>query len=140
MGMHRQLADDKLNRMILVMYHHPEARRVLVRLLERFGFDAVGFGSGKEALPLMRRQKPRLVFLNGTLEDMCGLDFLHMIRADEVLADTPVYFMSATTDKREEAERLGVIGYGIKPLAVETILKAVADALHQAVSDELSSR
>jgi response regulator of citrate/malate metabolism len=88
----------------------------------------------------MRRQKPRLVFLNGTLEDMCGLDFLQMIRADEVLADTAVFFMSATSDKREEAERLGVIGYGIKPLAGEAILKVVADALHHAISDELSSR
>jgi CheY-like chemotaxis protein len=120
--------------MVLVLYHHPEARRVLVKLLDRMGFDAAGFGSGKEVLPLMRRQKPRLVFLNGTLEDMCGLEFLQMIRADEALADTPVYFMSSTSDKRELAERLGVIGYGLKPLSVEVFSTVTRDVLHRVTS------
>ncbi len=116
--------------MIVVMNHHADLRNVVVRLLQRaLGFDAASFASGAEGLAAMRRQKPRLLILNGSLSDMDGIELLRRVRADESLADLPVVFMSGNNEKQPEAERLGITAYLLKPFAAEELIRFVEQTL-----------
>jgi CheY-like chemotaxis protein len=115
--------------MIVVVHCNADSRKCLVRLLQISGFDAAAFANGIEALAAMRRQKPRLLLLNGSLSDMDGLELLREVRADEVLADLPVGFMSGNYERQPEAERLGIAGYLLKPTATKDFLDFVQQAL-----------
>ncbi len=111
------------------MHNDTDLRRLLVRLLKRSGFDAASFGGGDEGLAAMRRQKPRLLLLNGSLADMDGLELLRRLRADEGLAGLPVGFMSGNMEKQPEAERLGVADYLLKPIGPDDLIRFVEQTL-----------
>lgn len=114
-----------LSLMILVLHYHEDFRKVCVKLLTRMGFDAAAFASGEEALVAMRRHRPRLVILNGTLDDMSGLELLEWLRKDDAFADLPVYFISSNADCQPQAERLGIVAFGLKPLPFEELMRVV---------------
>jgi DNA-binding response OmpR family regulator len=111
--------------MIVVMHHHMEFRKALVRFLQVSGFDTVGFPDGGEGMRVIRRQRPQLLILNGTLSDMDGIEMLQQLRADEALSDLSVYFLSCDFDKKPEAQRLGISEYFLKPLDLQEFLRCV---------------
>ncbi len=123
-----------LSCMTVVLHQHADSRKVFVKVLSHFGFDAAAFSSGEEALTAMKRQRPRLVILNGTLDDMSGLELLERLREDGALADVPVYFISSNTDCQFQAERLGILAYGVKPILAEDLLRVVRSTPERALA------
>jgi len=111
------------------MHYDTDFGKCLVRLLQLSGFDAAAMASGVEGMAAMRRQKPRLLILNGTLSDMDGIELLRMVRADEALADLPVCFMSCNDEKKPDAERLGIAEYFLKPIYADVFIRFVERAM-----------
>ncbi|NJL45243.1 MAG: response regulator [Leptolyngbyaceae cyanobacterium SM2_3_12] len=86
--------------------------------------------SGSEALDMLRGTAPdlptvpahrRIVLLDINMPCMSGLEFLQELRQDETLCNTPVIVLTTSNDDhdREEAYRLNVAGYLIKPIKVK---------------------
>src|SRR5687767_15316370 len=118
--------------MILVIEDHEETRWVLLRLLERRGYEATGVADGAAVLQLLRNQPttmpPRMIVLDHGLPRMDGLTVLRAIRADERHRNTPVilYTASALLSVTEAALRAGATDVVIKCGDWNPLLSAIA--------------
>jgi signal transduction histidine kinase/CheY-like chemotaxis protein len=80
----------------------------------------------------MRAEHPDLVITDILMPTMDGFEFVRQVRADPIIAQTPVIFSSAHYHEREAqalAQACGVSHILVKPAEPEVVLRAVADAL-----------
>lgn len=92
-------------------------------------------GNGQEALDLLRGKRgtkitplPRIVLLDINMPRMNGIEFLREIRKDPELRALSVFVLTTSNDDtdRFEAYQLNVAGYILKPVGVESFMKALA--------------
>jgi two-component system nitrogen regulation response regulator NtrX len=116
---------------ILVVDDEAEIRRSVRMILEYEGYDVQEAASAPEALALIERDPPALVFIDIKMPGMDGLEALQKIRhADESL---PVVIISGhgTVSTAVEATKLGAFDFIEKPLASERVLVTIRNALDQ---------
>jgi DNA-binding response OmpR family regulator len=103
---------------ILVVDDLPANRDLMVRRLERSGFQVLAASSGPEALEVVRRGGVDLVLLDIMMPGMTGLDVLRTLRATRSTAALPVVMVTAKTDSEDvvEALSLGANDYVTKPV------------------------
>ncbi len=79
-------------------------------------------GNGAEALELLRGGRipgeRRIILLDLNMPRMNGIEFLRELRADPVLASSPVIVLTTSNDERDrvDAYNLNVAGYILKPV------------------------
>lgn len=117
--------------MILVVEDHEETRWVLLRLLERRGYEAMGVADGAAVLQLLRDQPTtplRMIVLDHGLPRMDGLTVLRTVRGDERHRNTPVilYTASPLPSVTEAALRAGATDVVIKCGDWNPLLAAIA--------------
>jgi two-component system, sensor histidine kinase and response regulator len=120
----------------LVLDDLPEARRVLVSLLDGFGITADQAGSGDEALTLMEAAssagKPyAMVFTDWVMPGMDGGEFISEMRARSQVTPADVIVVSAydSDSLHNSAESLGVNFFLPKPVLPESLTNLLA-SLH----------
>src|SRR5437762_5205701 len=116
---------------ILVVDDEAEIRRSVRMILEYEGYDVQEASSGPEALAIIERETPDLVFLDIKMSGMDGLEALQKIRqANDSL---PVVIISGhgTVSTAVEATKLGAFDFIEKPLASERVLVTIRNALDQ---------
>jgi len=117
---------------ILVADDQPDNRALLVTLLGYQGYRMREAADGAEALAAVHGERPDLVISDILMPTMDGYEFVRRLRADPVVAATPVVFYTAHYH-RHEAEQLakscGVAHVLIKPCEAELILQTVREAL-----------
>ncbi len=88
--------------------------------------------SGEMAIKTMQRNLPDLVLLDYEMPGCDGRQTLEMIRADEVLTEVPVMFLTGVADKQHIAAvlQLNPAGYLLKPPEKEKLLAAIEDVLN----------
>lgn len=114
---------------ILVVDDEAEIRRSVRMILEYEGYDVQEASSGPEALALVEREAPDLVFLDIKMPGVDGLETLQKIRhVNEAL---PVVIISGhgTVSTAVEATKLGAFDFIEKPLASERVLVTIKNAL-----------
>ena len=128
---------------VLVVDDEPIVRDVVVRYLQRDGFDTLVAADGDSARELIERTPPQLVVLDVMLPGTDGLALCRWIRAR---GDLPVIMLTA---RGEEADRivgleLGADDYVTKPFSprelaarVQTVLRRAAPAAGPAERIEL---
>jgi two-component system nitrogen regulation response regulator NtrX len=116
---------------ILVVDDEAEIRRSVRMILEYEGHDVQEASSGPEALALVQRETPDLVFLDIKMPGMDGLEVLQKMR--EVNDALPVVIISghATVSTAVEATKLGAFDFIEKPLSSERVLVTIRNALDQ---------
>ncbi|HTI36474.1 MAG TPA: sigma-54 dependent transcriptional regulator [Vicinamibacterales bacterium] len=116
---------------ILVVDDEAEIRRSVRMILEYEGHDVQEASSGPEALALVQREPPDLVFLDIKMPGMDGLEVLQKLR--ELNDDVPVVIISghATVTTAVEATKLGAFDFIEKPLSSERVLVTIRNALDQ---------
>jgi DNA-binding NtrC family response regulator len=87
--------------------------------------------TGDEALALVEREHPRLVFLDLKMPGMSGLEVLRELNARQ--PELPVVLMTAygTVDTAMEAMRLKAFDYLGKPVELKQLRQLLARALHR---------
>jgi CheY-like chemotaxis protein len=89
------------------------------------GYDATVVTSGAEAITYAEKEKPDVVImdvsLNGQLD---GIEAARMIKAKFGL---PIIFMTgySSDDLREKANQIGPIGYFVKPVDNDELLRII---------------
>ncbi len=103
---------------ILVVDDLPANRDLMVRRLERSGFNVIAAASGPEALEVVGRGNIDLVLLDIMMPGMTGIDVLRTIRMSRSSAALPVVMVTAKTDSEDvvEALSLGANDYVTKPV------------------------
>jgi len=101
--------------------------------LRQAGIEVIEADNGDEAILLARRHKPQLAILDMRMQGKSGMDVARYLAAN---TRTGFLFLSAFNDTEtiEEANRLGALGYLVKPLDVKQIVPAVHAALAQTAS------
>jgi two-component system nitrogen regulation response regulator NtrX len=116
---------------ILVVDDEAEIRRSVRMILEYEGYDVQEASSGPEALALVEREPPDLVFLDIKMGGLDGLETLQKLR--QVNEALPVVIISGhgTVSTAVEATKLGAFDFIEKPLASERVLVTIRNALDQ---------
>ena len=78
-------------------------------------------GDGMEALEFLRdpeNEMPCIILLDLDMPRMNGVEFLEMVKQDEILKKIPVVVLTTSTEEQDKVDSfsLGVAGYMVKPV------------------------
>jgi CheY-like chemotaxis protein len=93
---------------ILVVDDQPINVQLLKRKLEREGMTVATSYSGREALDLVKADRPDLILLDVMMPEMDGIEVCQRLQADPGTKAIPVIFITARTSKEGKLEGLGV--------------------------------
>jgi len=94
------------------------AVRIVCRVnLEADGMTVTEAADGEEALELVRSERPSLVLLDVMMPRVDGWTTAERLHEEPETRDIPVVFISARTtpEDRVRAQKLGAVGYVVKP-------------------------
>jgi threonine synthase len=100
---------DGRTRTIAIIEDHPDARRLLRRILQARGKDTFAIheaASGPAGVDLVRRCRPDLILLDLMMPGMDGFAVLEALKADHATAGIPVIVVTAKELTVADAERL----------------------------------
>jgi CheY-like chemotaxis protein len=78
-------------------------------------------GNGEEALEYLRdgkKEKPCIILLDLNMPRMNGIEFLKIVKQDEVLKMIPVVILTTSKEEQDKIEsfKLSIAGYMVKPV------------------------
>jgi two-component system, NtrC family, nitrogen regulation response regulator NtrX len=116
---------------ILVIDDEEAIRNSMRMILEYEGYECVLAPSGQDALTLLDREVPDLVFLDIKMPGMDGLEVLGRVKAAHETLPVVIVSGHGTVGTAVEATRLGAFDFIEKPLARERVLVTIRNALDQ---------
>jgi two-component system alkaline phosphatase synthesis response regulator PhoP len=126
---------------ILVVDDDKSIVKVVRGYLEQAGYQVLTAGDGETALHALRRERPDLMVLDLMLPDRDGWEVTRIVRADQLLAATPIILLTARvedTDKIVGLE-LGADDYITKPFNTRELVARVCALLRRTKLDRLPS-
>ena len=107
---------ESINKTILVVEDEAALQDAIKVKLQKEGFNYVSATSGEEALILLEKQKPDVIWLDLLMPGMGGFAFLEKLRSTEVYKNLPVYVVSVSAgpEKIRRAFELNVVDYIVK--------------------------
>lgn len=115
---------------ILVVEDELDLQEAIKLKLTKAGVKVFTASTGKEALKILQRKKPVLVWLDIILPDINGLEVLKNIRKNSKLNNLPVVVVSVSSgpERIKEAFLLGVVDYIVKTdYTIEKIVDIMAN-------------
>ena len=125
-----QLVDDdrelivKGDRVILIVEDDPAFARILVGLGRERGFKVVTAPTAEDGIAATRIYYPAGILLDVKLPDHSGLTVLDRLKRNPVTRHVPVHMISVD-DHVQQALELGALGYSLKPVKREELLRAL---------------
>lgn len=116
------------------------------RVLKTLGLNhkIIEAGNGEEALSVLKEQNiiPDIILLDLNMPKINGIEFLGILKADEVLKYIPSIILSTSNNHRDvlECYRIGIAGYIIKPLKYEDYTDRIKKLLEYWSANELTSQ
>jgi CheY-like chemotaxis protein len=115
---------------VLVVDDDANIRRMIVAALRREGYDFVEAPNGKEALDLMRDDRPDVVVLDLMMPILSGWDVLQAREQDPALLTIPVIVVSANRDPElASAVDKGICAFLPKPFDIGALSALVRSCL-----------
>jgi len=121
------MMDKGESKKILVVDDEKAICEILEEFLSLFGHSVTSANSGADAIEVVRRASPDVVFLDIRMPGMSGLDVLKEIKALD--SSVRVIMISAFGDEETEsmARELGADGYIQKPVDLPDLLVLLKD-------------
>ncbi len=118
-------------RRVMVVDDDGAIRTICKEVLELGGYDVQEAASGEIALIEAQRFRPDLFVLDVMMPHLDGFALAEALRADPVMAMTPIIFLSARADTADKvrAFRAGAEDYIVKPFDAAELLARVGKAL-----------
>jgi len=129
---------------VLVMEDAPDALIVYEHYLRETPFQMLAASSIREARRALQRIRPFAIVLDIVLQGEDTWKFLADLKADDALANIPVYIVS-TIDDRRKGLALGAEDYAVKPIEREWLVDRLTSRLQQRrtvllIDDDQASR
>ena len=109
---------------MLVVDDDADIRSLLVGVLTDEGYEAESAPNGRDALAILDRWRADAIVLDLMMPVMDGWTFVEQLRARK--RDIPILVLSAATDIKRHASRLGAVDVIPKPFDIETLLPRIA--------------
>ncbi|MDP1827667.1 MAG: response regulator [Archangium sp.] len=118
---------------ILVADDEADLREFLTRALAKHGYEVLEASGGRQAMAIIREERPALVVLDILMPGMDGVDICKTMRADVELAQIPVIFASALEASLLHgiADESGATDFVSKPMTLGDLLNVVGRYLKQ---------
>lgn len=118
-------------RKILVIEDERASRKLILKLLQKEGFEAIGAENGSIGLQLALQECPDLILCDIRMPEMDGYEVLSRLQQDPVTAMIPVICLTAQNDRADlrRGMELGANDYLTKPFTTEELLSAIATQL-----------
>jgi len=116
---------------ILVVEDNESNRDMLVRRLERRGFDVAVSVDGPQALEMAIEVRPDLVVIDMGLPQIDGYEVTRRLKRDAATQDIPILGLSAHAmpGDRDKALAAGCDDYDTKPVEFERLIAKIQAAL-----------
>ena len=112
---------------VLVVEDNKNNMRLIVKLLEKEGYEAIKAETGEEGVRLAAEEKPDLILMDIKLPGIDGVEATKRIRAPET--DSRLHIIALTSyamaGDREKFIKAGFTGYIEKPLDPYTIIQEI---------------
>lgn len=125
--------------MIYIVEDDQSIRNMEIYTLVKSGFEAVGFGDGKEFFRAMSEQKPEIILLDIMLPYMDGVEILKKIRADADTRRIPVIMVTAKGQEYDKVLSLdlGADDYLVKPFGMMEMVSRIKAVLRRVSPTEV---
>jgi twitching motility two-component system response regulator PilH len=84
---------------VLVVDDDVDIRKVVLKLVEKSGYEAIEAKNGVEGMGKVREHKPDLIILDMLMPKESGVRMYHELKTEESLKDIPVIVLSAIPKK-----------------------------------------
>jgi len=123
---------------ILVVDDDKSIVKVLTAYLEQSGYQVLSAFDGEMALHALRRERPDLVILDLMMPGRDGHKVIHLVRADQILATTPIIMITARVDDSDKilGLELGADDYITKPFNAREVVARVKSLLRRVRLDQ----
>jgi CheY-like chemotaxis protein/CHASE3 domain sensor protein/putative methionine-R-sulfoxide reductase with GAF domain len=111
-------------RIILVIEDDPPFAAILRDMVREMGFQSLVASTAEDGLLAADKYLPSAILLDMKLPDQSGLAVLDQLKRSPRTRHIPVHVVSST-DYSHEAMELGAIGYAMKPVKREEIVRAL---------------
>ena len=110
---------------LLIVDDEQDIREFAKNFFMKRKIECLTASNGREAITLIKNEKPSLVLLDVRMDEMTGLDVLEKVR--EFDKTVKVVMVTGVEEKEalEKAKSLGAIAYIHKPLILEELEKIV---------------
>lgn len=114
----------------LIVEDEPAANKLLAMLVQLHGYETESAFDGRQALELVERSAPDIVFLDLMLPDVNGYEVCQAIKANPLTALIPVVMVTAriALENRILSYAIGADGYIAKPYTPGQIFEALDEA------------
>lgn len=112
----------------LIVDDQRSTRQLVRQCLQQLGFVHITeCEDGAEALDLLTRRRMNLIFSDLNMPNLDGLGLLRAVRGDPANVNTAFIMLTGRADAAlvQEAVKLGVNNYIVKPFTIETLKKKV---------------
>ena len=105
------------------------SRDMLVRRLERQGFEMLAAADGREAILAARQHRPDLIIMDLDMPVVDGRTAVRMLKSDPHTFRIPIIVLTAHAEPQEVAEAAehGCAAYETKPI----VLRRLMDRIHE---------
>ncbi len=116
-----------MRKKVLIVEDEPDILRVVSYRLERSGYEVITAVNGDEALELVRKENPDLIFLDLRLPVTDGYEVCRELKSDEIFRSIPIIVLTASSGRAiaEEARDLKADDWLVKPFDPEDLLEKV---------------
>lgn len=116
-----------LKRRVLVVDDEEEMVDLIREPLLREGFDVLTAFTGRDALAVVRSQKPDMVLLDLMLPDVDGLEICRQLKWDPATASIPVLIITGKSDEADVVLGLGLGAedYLVKPFRLKELVARI---------------
>lgn len=113
---------------ILVVDDNPTNLKVLVKPLQKAGYETLEASDGFKAVELAMSELPDLILLDVMMPDRDGLEVARILRANESTASIPVIFVTASAASKDivNAFSAGGSDYVTKPVKIDEVMARVS--------------
>lgn len=125
--------DSPITQPVLVVDDDPDVRELFRRTLARDNMTVIEAANGKEAIQMLRTQRPSVILLDLMMPVMDGFEFIAEFNCHPEWVDIPVIVVTAKHITREDRERLAVSTRTIlekSGFTQEDLLGKVLDLVH----------
>ena len=121
------MSNDTISETVMLVDDTPANLRFLQAILRNAGYRVVAFPHGKGALKAAVKNPPDIILLDILMPEMDGFEVCKRLKADEVLKNIPILFISALSEQKDKlrAFEAGGVDYVTKPFQEQEVLVRV---------------
>lgn len=116
---------------VIVIDDEPFILMMIEDKLKKAKIDVRTLRESRNALEIIKKEKPNLVILDWMMPELSGIDLCKQIKSDPELSDIPIFMLTAKGQDSDEQLGLqcGVLRYITKPFSPKSLLEMVQETI-----------